>query len=419
MPVASLQPVTDPADERLADYVSLTDVALRSRQEPAKGLYIAESSTVLGRALAAGHRPRSVLLSPRWLPGPGAAAGRAARRRHRGPRVRRRGARARGDHRVPRPPRGARRDAPAGRSSRWPPCSPALGASPCWRTSSTTRTSGAAFRSAAALGVDAVLVTPRCADPLYRRSVRVSMGTVFQVPWTRIDPWPDGISVLREAGFVTAALALSDDSITLDELVADPPERLALVLGAEGHGLKPVTVAESDLVVRIPMAGGVDSLNVAAAAAVAFWATRLRSGSGRVVAGQRVAQEAEGPRPRLRAGVLGEHRVAAEPERHARTGTLAGGRGRRAVRRSGARRSRAPRSPTGTGDRPGGRRRPGGTRGSPTSGRRPPRRAGRRRGCARPGCSRAPARRGRSAAAAKPSRSATGSWRSMAPRARG
>jgi len=106
---------------------------------------------------------------------------------------------------------------------------------------------GAAFRSAAALGVDAVLVTPRCADPLYRRSVRVSMGTVFQVPWTRIDPWPDGISALREAGFVTAALALSDDSITLDELVAARPERLALVLGAEGHGLKPLTVAESDL----------------------------------------------------------------------------------------------------------------------------------------------------------------------------
>ena len=114
MPVASLQPVTDPADERLADYVSLTDVALRSRQEPAKGLYIAESSTVLGRALAAGHRPRSVLLSPRWLPGPGTAARRAARRRHGGPGVRRRGARARGDHRVPRAPRGARRDAPAG-----------------------------------------------------------------------------------------------------------------------------------------------------------------------------------------------------------------------------------------------------------------------------------------------------------------
>jgi tRNA G18 (ribose-2'-O)-methylase SpoU len=135
---------------------------------------------------------------------------------------------------------------------------------------------GAAFRSAAAIGVDAVLVTPRCADPLYRRSVRVSMGTVFQVPWTRVDPWPDGIALLRDAGFVTAALALSDDSISLDALEADPPERLALVLGAEGDGLKPATIAAADVTVRIPMAGGVDSLNVAAAAAVAFWATRVR-----------------------------------------------------------------------------------------------------------------------------------------------
>jgi tRNA G18 (ribose-2'-O)-methylase SpoU len=135
---------------------------------------------------------------------------------------------------------------------------------------------GAAFRSAAAIGVDAVLVTPRCADPLYRRSVRVSMGTVFQVPWTRIDPWPSGIETLRAAGFVTAALALSDDSISLDVLETDAPERLALVLGAEGDGLKPATIAAADLTVRIPMAGGVDSLNVAAAAAVAFWATRVR-----------------------------------------------------------------------------------------------------------------------------------------------
>ncbi len=135
---------------------------------------------------------------------------------------------------------------------------------------------GAAFRSAAAIGVDAVLVTPRCADPLYRRSVRVSMGTVFQVPWTRVDPWPGGIELLRAAGFVTAALALSDDSVSLDALEADPPERLALVLGAEGDGLKPATIAAADLTVRIPMAGGVDSLNVAAAGAVAFWATRVR-----------------------------------------------------------------------------------------------------------------------------------------------
>ena len=133
---------------------------------------------------------------------------------------------------------------------------------------------GAAFRSAAALGVDAVLVTPRCADPLYRRSVRVSMGTVFQVPWTRIDPWPGGVETLRDAGFTVAALALADHAVTLDDVAADPPERLAWVLGTEGDGLTRGAVEAADLVVRIPMAGGVDSLNVAAAAAVAFWATR-------------------------------------------------------------------------------------------------------------------------------------------------
>ena len=133
---------------------------------------------------------------------------------------------------------------------------------------------GAMFRSAAGIGVDAVLVTPRCADPLYRRSVRVSMGTVFQVPWTRITDWPSSIDLLRDAGFVTASLALTDDAITLDELAAGRHERLALVLGSEGHGLKTSTIEASDLVVRIPMAGGVDSLNVAAASAVAFWATR-------------------------------------------------------------------------------------------------------------------------------------------------
>jgi tRNA G18 (ribose-2'-O)-methylase SpoU len=133
---------------------------------------------------------------------------------------------------------------------------------------------GAIFRAAAGLGADAVLVSPRCADPLYRRSVRVSMGTVFQVPWTRIDPWPGGMELLHDEGFVTVALALRDDAVTLDELAADPPERLALILGAEGDGLKAETIASARRTVRIPMAGGVDSLNVAAAGAVAFWATR-------------------------------------------------------------------------------------------------------------------------------------------------
>jgi len=275
VPALDIVHLTDPDDERLADYVSLTDVALRSRHEPEKGLYIAESSTVLGRALAAGHRPRSVLVSPRWLPDLTAML---AARDPDGEPVRvyvaepavleaitgfhvHRGALA-AMHRPVLPPvaeviAGARRVA-------------------VLEDVVDHTNVGAAFRSAAAIGVDAVLVTPRCADPLYRRSVRVSMGTVFQVPWTRVDPWPGGIELLREAGFVTAALALSDDSVSLDALEADPPERLALVLGAEGDGLKPATIAAADLTVRIPMAGGVDSLNVAAAGAVAFWATRVR-----------------------------------------------------------------------------------------------------------------------------------------------
>lgn len=275
VPALDIVHLTDPDDERLADYVSLTDVALRSRHEPEKGLYIAESSTVLGRALVAGHRPRSVLVAPRWLPDLTAMLeardpdGEPVRVYVADPAVLEaitgfhvhRGALAA----MHRPPLPAVADVIAG----------ARRVAVLEDVVDHTNV-GAAFRSAAAIGVDAVLVTPRCADPLYRRSVRVSMGTVFQVPWTRVDPWPGGIDVLRDAGFVTAALALSDDSVSLDALEADPPERLALVLGAEGDGLKPATIAAADLTVRIPMAGGVDSLNVAAAGAVAFWATRVR-----------------------------------------------------------------------------------------------------------------------------------------------
>ncbi len=273
-------PITDPDDERLADYVRLTDVALRSRHEPAKGLYIAESSTVLARALAAGHRPRSVLCSPRWLPEveamlatipddgagdvPVYVAEKVVLEAITGFHVHR-GALA-SMHRPPLPPldavlRGARRVA-------------------VLEDIVDHTNVGAIMRSAAGLGVDAVLVTPRCADPLYRRAVRVSMGTVFQVPWTRIEEWPGrtgrpgGIADLRAAGFTVAALALADDAVGLDDFAAALPERLALVLGTEGDGLAPATVAASDVVVRIPMAGGVDSLNVAAASAVAFWATR-------------------------------------------------------------------------------------------------------------------------------------------------
>jgi len=266
--------VADPDDERVRDYLRLTDVALRRVLEPREGLYLAESEKVIRRALAAGHRMRSVLMAPRWVTDladlvdlavgqgvPVYVASPAVIQEMTGFHLHR-GALA-SMHRpaLPEPEEvlaGARRVA-------------------VLEDIVDHTNVGAVFRSAAALGVDAVLVTPRCADPLYRRSVRVSMGTVFQVPWTRIPDWPASLERLREAGFTVAALALSEDAVALDELAADPPERLALVLGTEGDGLSPRTVATSDVVVRIPMAAGVDSLNVAAASAVAFWALRASS----------------------------------------------------------------------------------------------------------------------------------------------
>ncbi|MGN6610804.1 MAG: TrmH family RNA methyltransferase [Angustibacter sp.] len=265
--------ISDPDDPRVRDYTQLTDMALRRAREPEEGLYLAESDKVIRRALEAGHRPRSYLMAPRWLDDladlvaeadrdgvpvyvgePGVLEALTGFHLHRGAIA--------AMHRPPLPDvdaviTGARRVA-------------------VLEDVVDHTNVGAMFRSAAALGVDAVLVTPRCADPLYRRSVRVSMGTVFQVPWTRVEPWPGGVEALQRSGFTVAALALSDDSVALDELAADPPERLALVLGTEGHGLSQRTVAASDVVVRIPMSGGVDSLNVAAASAVAFWALRVR-----------------------------------------------------------------------------------------------------------------------------------------------
>lgn len=278
--------ITDLDAEELSAYARLTDVALRSRHEPAKGIYIAESALVIERALRAGHRPLSFLMAPKWLESMRpliAAAGEGSDdggevpvylaeedllRELTGFQVHR-GALA-AMRRPPLPPvdhviHGARRVA-------------------VFEDIVDHTNLGAAFRSCAGLGVDGVLITPRCADPLYRRSVRVSMGTVFQMPWTRLPVWPggpgdaegQGVGQLRSAGFTVAALALARDAISLAEVEADPPERLALVLGTEGDGLRRETVAACDLTVRIPMAGEVDSLNVAAAAAVAFWATRVR-----------------------------------------------------------------------------------------------------------------------------------------------
>ncbi len=132
---------------------------------------------------------------------------------------------------------------------------------------------GAIFRSAAALGVDAVLLTPGCSNPLYRRSARVSMGTVFQIPWTYLGQWPqEGLSYLQSMGFKTAAMALCENSVTVDNPQLQAEEKLAIILGTEGDGLAESTIANCDYTVRIPMSHGVDSLNVAAASAVAFWA---------------------------------------------------------------------------------------------------------------------------------------------------
>jgi tRNA G18 (ribose-2'-O)-methylase SpoU len=261
----------DPADARLRDYVGLTDVALRSRLEPEAGLYLAEGEKVIRRALGSGHRPRSLLLSERWL---GPMAELVSRFEAAGATVFTGGPEVieavTGFH--------VHRGAIA---SMHRPVLPAaerliVGARRIVVLEDIVDHTnvGAIFRSCAALGADVVLVTPRCADPLYRRSVRVSMGTVFQVPWTRIEPWPGGIDLLQQAGFTVAALALNPRALGLDELVQQAPERLALILGAEGDGLAATTVDRADLAVTIPMAGGVDSLNVAAAAAVAIWALR-------------------------------------------------------------------------------------------------------------------------------------------------
>jgi tRNA G18 (ribose-2'-O)-methylase SpoU len=272
--------IDDAADERLADYFGLTDVALRSKHEPAKGLYIAESSSVIRRAVEAGHRPRSFLMAERWLPDmadvletvgagedgdiPVFVADVVVLKEITGFHLHR-GALA-AMHRPVLP--GVSEMLAQARSG-----GPARRIVVLEDIVDHTNV-GAIFRSVAALGADAVLVTPRCADPLYRRSVRVSMGTVFQVPWTRLDAWPGDMDLLRSEGFCVAALALAPDAVSLDDFVASAPDRVALVLGTEGDGLSDAAIAGADVRVRIPMMGGVDSLNVAAASAVAVWALR-------------------------------------------------------------------------------------------------------------------------------------------------
>ncbi|MFJ6213635.1 TrmH family RNA methyltransferase [Streptomyces sp. NPDC092296] len=267
--MARIITVEDAQDPRLGDYTSLTDVELRRRREPAEGLFIAEGEKVVRRVLAAGYRMRSMLLTPKWTEvmrdvieaadAPVYQATPALAEAVTGYHVHR-GALAA----MQRRPLPAVADV---LSATGPESRIAV-----FEDIVDHANIGAAFRNAAALGVDAVLLTPRCADPLYRRAVKVSMGAVLQVPWTRIDPWPQSIDLLRAAGYTTAALTLAADSLTLDELAARRDRRLALVFGTEGDGLRRSTVAAADLSVTIPMAAGVDSLNVAAASAVAFYA---------------------------------------------------------------------------------------------------------------------------------------------------
>lgn len=264
--------ITDLADPALDDYLRMTDVRLRSRVEVERGLFMAESFEVISRAMDAGMAPRSFLMSEKWL-------AKFAPLYERFPEVPvfvgaeplleqltgfhlHRGALAA----MQRPVLPAVEElltATGGRSR-----------IAVLENLVDHTNVGACFRSAAAMGVDAVLVTPQCADPLYRRSIRVSMGTVFQVPWTRIENWPASVHDLQEAGYVVAGLTLGEGAITLDDLAAEDHENLALVLGSEGHGLMGSTDRALDRRVTIPMQHGVDSLNVAAASAVAFYATR-------------------------------------------------------------------------------------------------------------------------------------------------
>ena len=270
--------INDLSDPALDVFARLTQAQLRSRLEPEKGVFIAESPKVIARALDAGLLPLSLLMERRKIEGPAQeilarcpadtpvyTADRDILTALTGYQLTR-GVLA-AFHRPALPGvevlcRDARRVA-------------------VLENIVDSTNIGAIFRSAAALHIDAVLVTPSCCDPLCRRAVRVSMGTVFQVPWTQIgnEPadWPiAGLARLKALGFKTAALALTDRSVSIDDpaLMAEP--RLALVLGTEGDGLTADTIAHCDYTARIPMSHGVDSLNVAAASAVAFWQLRAR-----------------------------------------------------------------------------------------------------------------------------------------------
>ncbi|MFM9877046.1 MAG: TrmH family RNA methyltransferase [Rhodoglobus sp.] len=262
MPIIEIDSLDDP---RLADYSHQTDVALKKAQGTEYGLYIAESALVLERALRAGHRPRSVLALGTAVEDARALVGEDVPIFH-GPAslleqltgyLLHRGLIA-SMHRPALPSietllADARRIV-------------------ILENVADPTNVGAIFRSVAGIGADAVLVTPRCSDPFYRRAIRVSMGTVLQVPWTRLGDWPSARAALTASGFHVAALALMPGAIDLRQFAASAPERVALVLGEEGYGLTGQALDAADSVVQIPMAHGIDSLNVAATAAVAMYA---------------------------------------------------------------------------------------------------------------------------------------------------
>ena len=269
--------ITDFSDPALDVFARLTEAQLRNKLEPEKGIFIAESAKVIRTALQAGYEPLSMLMENKHVEGQGAeliamcpdtpvyVADAAILEKLTGYKV------TRGVLCAMRrkPPRTVEEV-----------CANAKRIAILEGIVDTTNI-GAIFRSAAALGMDAVLVTPTCGDPLYRRAVRVSMGTVFQIPWARIGDcpadWPEkGMELLHNMGFKTAALALTDRSVSIEDPALAAEEKLAVILGTEGDGLMASTIDAADYTVKIPMAHGVDSLNVGNAAAVAFWQLRSR-----------------------------------------------------------------------------------------------------------------------------------------------
>lgn len=264
-----LVPVTDPDDPRLADYRDLRDVQLRQNLEAEHGLFLAEGEKVVRRAIEAGFAARSFLMAPRWLDGLADVLDRSAAPVYVVSEAL--AEEVTGFH--------VHRGALASLHRR--------GLSPLSEVLDRARSVlvledivdhtniGAIFRSGVALGFDAVLLSPRCADPLYRRSIKVGMGAVFTMPWTRLPDWYDALPTLAEAGFTTVALTLAPDALPIEQAVAGV-DRLALVLGSEGHGLSQRWESAASRRATIPMAAGIDSLNVAAATAVACYVASRR-----------------------------------------------------------------------------------------------------------------------------------------------